>query len=166
MQDAIVLATERSGVVELIAAVIAPGDFGLTEEVLSRFARMRLPTVMVPTRILLLDSFPLTNSGKLDRQSIFSLADQRAPETPEASIEDLVAGKFREALGLPHVEPGDDFFELGGDSLATVEITVWASEYFRVSLDPSALFEFPTVQSLANLIRKVSSSGGSIDDAI
>jgi amino acid adenylation domain-containing protein len=158
VQEAVVLAAERSGAIELIAGVTV-SDGSLTEKELRRFARLRLPSVMVPTRIIRLDSFPVTSSGKLDRQLILKLAELCAPETCETSIEDLVAGKFREALGLPHVEPADDFFELGGDSMATVEITVWASEHFQITLEPAALFEFPTTQSLADRIRRLSSSG-------
>ena len=97
----------------------------------------------------------MTAGGKLDRQLILETAEQRRTKAFEGTIEDLLAGKFREALGLSVIQPTEDFFELGGDSIAAVEIITWASEQFQITLETPALFDNPTIRSLAEQIRSL-----------
>ena len=113
---------------------------------------------MVPARVILLKKLPVTANGKLDQQCIREMMRADKPGNAGAYIEDMLAGKFCAALGLPRVQADDDFFELGGDSLATVDITQWAAEQFHVDLEISALFEFPTIKSLAARIRTLSNA--------
>ena len=84
----------------------------------------RLPEYMVPTQIVVLDEFPLTTSGKIDRKAlpapVFAATSFRAPQTP---TEKTVAEVFAEVLGLDRVGLDDDFFALGGDSLIATRVT-------------------------------------------
>jgi acyl carrier protein len=108
---------------------------------------------MIPSLIIFFDTLPITVNGKLDRQAILERFYQRESELTETTLENLLAAKFREALGVPDLQPSDDFFELGGDSLAAVEIITWANDHFQIPLETSALFENPTIESLAARIR-------------
>jgi acyl carrier protein len=65
----------------------------------------------------------------------------------------VVAGVWRELLGVPEVGPDDDFFELGGHSLLATMILARISELLDVRLPPASLFEAPTVRGLAELAR-------------
>jgi amino acid adenylation domain-containing protein len=153
VREAAVLAAERNDSPEIIAAV-ATSDVSLSEEELRTYLRSRLPSAVVPSRIAFFETLPVGESGKLDRRAILGRDQQRGREIPVATTpEDLLAAKFREALGVPNIRLDDDFFELGGDSLAAVEIVTWASEHFQTPLEAAALFEHPTVQSLARRIR-------------
>ena len=79
---------------------------------------------MVPTQIVVLDEFPLTSSGKIDRKAlpapVFAATTFRAPQT---QTEQIVAGVFAEVLGLDRVGLDDDFFALGGDSLIATRVS-------------------------------------------
>ena len=66
--------------------------------------------------------------------------------------------KWRDVLGAETLGYDDDFFQLGGDSMATVELSSWAAERFGVPLHPTALFDHPTIRSLADRIRSLQSS--------
>jgi amino acid adenylation domain-containing protein len=154
VREAAVLAGARNDAVEIIAAVMT-ADPNLGEDDLRGYLRLRIPSVMVPSRILFFDTWPMTAGGKLDRQLILETAEQRRTKAFEGTIEDLLAGKFREALGLSVIQPTEDFFELGGDSIAAVEIITWASEQFQITLETPALFDNPTIRSLAEQIRSL-----------
>jgi amino acid adenylation domain-containing protein len=149
VREVAVIAEERHGSLAIIAAVILCHDSYGESQIRSRL-RSILPSAMVPSRILVLDSLPITATGKLDRESILSGAYEEQPyAVARTSTEESIAIKFSEALGIPNILPDDDFFDLGGDSMAAVEIITWASEYFQVPLETAALFEHATIRTLA-----------------
>ncbi|WP_406016740.1 phosphopantetheine-binding protein (plasmid) [Streptomyces sp. NBC_00984] len=78
-------------------------------------------------------------------------APKPAP-TGDGDNVDQVAALFAEILELPHVEPDESFFDLGGDSLIATKFVARAREVFPVELVPRALFQAPTAQQLAALI--------------
>ena len=83
----------------------------------------RLPDYMVPAQIVVLDEFPLTSSGKIDRKAlpapVFAATPFRAPQT---QTEEIVAGIYAEVLGVERVGLDDVFFDLGGDSLIAIRV--------------------------------------------
>jgi hypothetical protein len=82
-----------------------------------------LPDYMVPAQIVVLDEFPLTSSGKIDRKAlpapVFAATPFRAPQTP---TEKIVAEVFAEVLGLDRAGLDDDFFALGGASIVSIQL--------------------------------------------
>ncbi len=152
VREAAALSAVTNDSPEIVAAVTT-SDASLSEEALRQYLRSQLPSAMVPSRIAFFETLPVKSSGKIDREAILDGSRRRVSEAPETAVEDLLAAKFREALGVPDVRPDDDFFELGGDSMAAVEIVTWGSEHFQIPLETPALFEHPTVQSLAARIR-------------
>ncbi|HEX8185509.1 MAG TPA: non-ribosomal peptide synthetase [Blastocatellia bacterium] len=152
IREAVVIAAEGNDTVTLIAAVTRH-DLNLSDEELRSYLRSRTLPAMIPSLIIFFDTLPITVNGKLDRQAILERFYQRESELTETTLENLLAAKFREALGVPDLQPSDDFFELGGDSLAAVEIITWANDHFQIPLETSALFENPTIESLAARIR-------------
>jgi amino acid adenylation domain-containing protein len=154
VREAAALAAGTNDSPEIVAAVTT-SDATLSEEALRQYLRSQLPSAMVPSRISFFETLPVKSSGKIDREAILDRSQRRVSEAPEMAVEDLLAAKFREALGVPDVRLDDDFFELGGDSMAAVEIVTWGSEHFQIPLETPALFEYPTIQTLAARIRSL-----------
>ncbi|MBB5916260.1 amino acid adenylation domain-containing protein [Nocardia transvalensis] len=140
----------------LVAANGAPID---TAAVSARLSGV-LPSYMVPSAFLVLDALPLNANGKLDRRAlpepVFEIAEFRAPHAP---AECLVAAAYAEVLGLPQVGLDDDFFALGGNSLAATRVTARLSAAARTSIGVRALFEAPTVEALAAHVERQSGTG-------
>ena len=145
--EAFVVADPSSERARLVGAVTLA--FGtITDQQLRSHLRSHLPPALVPARLVVLNTPPLTRNGKVDRQAILAAA---APTDDEATrvLEDRIAAGFAGMLGLPDVDVDGDFFELGGDSLASVETVTWIQDELGVELEVSALFDNPTARSLA-----------------
>ncbi len=169
VRDAAVVAREHAGLAELVAAVVASEPEPPAEE-LRRHCRARLPAAMVPVRIIALDRLPVDVNGKLDRTALLRAVEAAGEATAggtssgapagEESLEAALSVKWRDVLGSAEIGADDDFFLLGGDSMATLEISRWASERFGVALEPTVLFDRPTIRSLADHIRSLQSTRG------
>ncbi|MFD2474610.1 amino acid adenylation domain-containing protein [Amycolatopsis silviterrae] len=110
------------------AAVAARGNTltgyvtGLSTVDLKAHCADRLPSYMVPSAIVVLDRFPLTPSGKLDRAALpepVARVTESVASSPAAAV---FAGIFAEVLDLPSVGEQDDFFRLGGDSILSLRV--------------------------------------------
>ena len=109
-----------------------------------------LPEYMVPAQIVVLDEFPLTSSGKLDRKAlpapVFAATAFRAPQT---QTEKIVASVFAEVLGIDQVGVDDSFFDLGGDSMSAMRLIAAINTGLDADLSVRTVFEAPTVAQLA-----------------
>jgi amino acid adenylation domain-containing protein len=130
---------------------------GITSTELRRYLREQLPDYMVPSWVVLLDEWPLTPNGKLDRRALPEPAihhgeaelQQRTP------TEEIVAGVWAEVLRLPEVEMEANFFDLGGHSLLATQVVSRLRAAFGVDVYLRSLFERPTVRRLAEQIDEV-----------
>ncbi|WP_142277988.1 non-ribosomal peptide synthetase, partial [Mycobacterium avium] len=117
-----------------------------------------LPEYMVPTHIVVLDEFPMTSSGKIDRKAlpapVFATTAFRAPQTP---TEKILAGLFADVLSVDKVGADDSFFDLGGDSLSAMRLIAAVNTVLDTDLSVRAVFEAPTVAQLAP---RIGSGGG------
>ncbi len=137
----------------LFAYVVAAGA-PIDGDELRRYLAALLPDVMVPAAVEALDAFPLTATGKVDRGALAArvpeLSDRPAFAAPRDPLERAVRDAFAGVLDL---EPetlgtGDDFFRLGGHSLAAMRVVSRLSRA-GVEVELAALFEHPTVARLA-----------------
>jgi amino acid adenylation domain-containing protein len=128
--------------------------------VLREHLRATLPDYMVPAAFVALESLPLTPQGKLDRVSLRDLAAASAgaggaavADPPQGRIEVLLAGLWREVLGMPaassRLGAEDNFFDLGGQSLALVAVHERLRAELGMELPLVELFEHTTIRSLA-----------------
>nr|WP_305801184.1 non-ribosomal peptide synthetase [Mycobacterium sp. DBP42] len=113
----------------------------------------RLPEYMVPTQIIVVEEFPLTTSGKIDRKSLpeplFASAVFRAPQTV---VEKAIGEAFADVLGLGQVGLDDDFFALGGDSLTATQVCARLQRELGRDVPVRYLFGAPTVGRLAECL--------------
>ncbi|MGW4101576.1 amino acid adenylation domain-containing protein, partial [Mycobacterium sp. NPDC004974] len=113
----------------------------------------QLPEYMVPAQIVVLEEFPLTSSGKIDRKALpeptFTATSFRAPQT---QTEKIVAEVFTEVLGLGRAGLDDDFFALGGDSLIAIRVSARLQSSLGWDVPVRYLFDEPTVGGLADYL--------------
>lgn len=114
-----------------------------------------LPDYMVPLDFIIMENFPLSDNGKVNRKALPKLIPKEDPfilkaKTPE---EKLVARIWEEALGIGQVDITDNFFEIGGHSLIAVQVMVRLEQVYGVKLPLSILFKYPTVQKLAHALK-------------
>ncbi|MFI0982767.1 amino acid adenylation domain-containing protein [Streptomyces sp. NPDC021093] len=139
---------------QLVGYVTADGSAPKPADLRAHLAA-GLPGYMVPAAFVVLDRWPMTPNGKIDRRvlpapSIVGAGDAgRAPRTPR---EEILAGVFAETLGVDSVTIDDNFFELGGHSLLVTRLTSRIRTALDVELSIRAVFEAPTVAALAEQI--------------
>jgi amino acid adenylation domain-containing protein len=121
----------------------APGE-------LRDFLRARLPEVMVPTAWVVLDALPLTPRGKVDRRALPPPPPAAVSrEAPQGQAEHAVARLWSEILGLAAVGRDDNFFDLGGHSLALAAVHERLQAELGLRISFVTLFECTTVRTLA-----------------
>nr|WP_283236053.1 non-ribosomal peptide synthetase [Rhodococcus zopfii] len=120
----------------------------------------RVPAYMVPDVVTVLEEFPLSANGKLDRKALpapaFETREFRAPATP---VEEIVAGVFTDVLGVGRVGADDDFFELGGNSLVATQVAARLGAALDTEVPVRVLFEDSTVTALAARVESRAGSG-------
>jgi acyl-CoA synthetase (AMP-forming)/AMP-acid ligase II/acyl carrier protein len=129
---------------------------------LRAYLARRLPRYMVPGRLVRLARLPLTTSGKVDRAALPAAAPETMAETmaaaatepPRDAVEAAVAAIWREVLEGAQVGLRDNFFDAGGHSLRLVQVHQRLEARFGPCLTPVELFQFPTIEATANLIRQ------------
>ncbi|WP_437896085.1 amino acid adenylation domain-containing protein [Sorangium sp. So ce124] len=148
VRDGVVVAREDAPGMRRLVAYVAgdPRVDSLREQL-----RACLPDYMVPSAFVVLESLPLSPSGKVDRRSLpepdGALGDEHmAPRTPS---EERLAAIFRDVLRAPRVGVTADFFELGGHSLLATQVVSRIRRELGVELPLRVLFEAPTVEQLA-----------------
>jgi len=128
----------------LVAYVVSTVDAGAIRD----FVSARLPDYLVPSVVVLLDSLPLTENGKVDRGALPDPEFTPSRQGPRNPREEILCGLFADVLGLDTVGVDDSFFELGGDSLLATRLVGRArSALGAVSI--RSLFQTPTVAGLA-----------------
>jgi amino acid adenylation domain-containing protein len=121
------------------------------QQALQQYLAAKLPEYMVPAAITVVDAFPLTPSGKLDRRAlpVPDLHAVSAGDAPRTKRERQVREFFREVLGRDQVGVDDNFFELGGHSLLAMRLISEVRSRTGAELGIRTLFESPTPAKLA-----------------
>ncbi len=143
---------DREGRLE--AFVVAAG--AVEEAVLLRFLKGRLPSVMVPSRLVLIEVLPRTASGKIDYGKLPSLplGDQSAiSSVPRDEVELALMLIWHDLFPQRSFGIHDDFFELGGHSLLAIRLMSLVCERFGQELPLATLFEYGTIAGLAALLK-------------
>jgi len=114
---------------------------------------------MVPSYFVFIDELPLTPNGKVDRPALplpdFSRSEElRDSVAPRNETERLLAGIWREVLGVNQVSVFDNFFALGGHSLKATQVMSRVSSVFQIDAPVRTLFEAPTVSDLAKAVEE------------
>ncbi|MBC3990751.1 non-ribosomal peptide synthase/polyketide synthase [Streptomyces sp. AC563] len=157
-QAVVTVRRDEPGEPVLVAHLLAaPGAQVPPDAELRAFAARTLPGHMVPTAFAVLERFPLTENGKVDRAALPAPGARSAPATarvaPRTPTEEVVADVWAEVLDAS-VGATDDFFALGGDSMRALAIAARAGEAFALSLTPRDVLTTRTVAALAELVEE------------
>jgi amino acid adenylation domain-containing protein len=116
--------------------------------------RESLPDYMVPSVFSILDRFPLTPNGKIDRKAL-PAPDHGGTQTytpPRNSTEETLVAIWEKLLGIDQAGVLDDFFGLGGHSLLATQLISRIRDQLDVNLPLNSLFDNPTIAGLAGAI--------------
>ncbi|MEM7384954.1 MAG: amino acid adenylation domain-containing protein [Verrucomicrobiota bacterium] len=144
----------------LIGYAITIENLQIAENSLEEFLSASIPHYMVPSRIHLLESFPITPGGKIDFKALPGLSASsevtaHAGEKPRTGTEEKLAEIWKKLLKKDHISREDDFFKLGGDSLAAMRMLGELEMAFeRISLPLATLADQPVLRHLGRLIDK------------
>ena len=140
---------------QLVAYVTPANSISLDEEALRKYLEDRLPSYMVPSSLMTLESLPKTANGKLDRANLPEPRISRVEHSaPADEIEAKLVSLWEELLGVQGIGTDQDFFEIGGHSLLAVRMLYGVERTFGKRLPTSMLFESATIQELASWLRK------------
>jgi acyl-CoA synthetase (AMP-forming)/AMP-acid ligase II/acyl carrier protein len=141
---------------DVAAAVVASSAVAGPE--LQAFVRDRLGEHKVPHRLFLVDQLPRTATGKVSKYRLREQYSVQLPSTPFAEprdeVERVIVAIWESVLGQTPVGVHDDFFDLGGHSLAAAQILARIHDATGISLPLSAIFESPTPADLATLVHQ------------
>ncbi len=160
----VVMRDDGAGDKALLAYVVLSEEAEHSVEELKAELRKSLPEYMIPVAFIRSESLPLTTNGKIDRNALPEYhvdestagASEQSLRTP---VEEIVAGVWAEMLRLKEVGVEANFFELGGHSLLALRMVSRLQSAFQIELEVDAVFEAPTVSSLAAVIENIVSAG-------
>jgi acyl carrier protein len=146
--------TDAPGGARLVAYVVPKENQRLSAGELRAFVEKDLPDYMVPSWFMVMEEFPLSPNGKVDRKRLPvpsadrpDLATDYVP--PRNEVERKIAAIWQEVLGIDKVGVHDNFFELGGHSLLLAKVNDKLEATFHRSFNMVDLFRYPTIADLA-----------------
>ncbi len=158
VREAVVLAHHDSrGQTQLAGYVVGRSGAAPRGPELVEFLRGQLPSYMVPPVIFVVDAWPLTPNGKVDRAALAAVGAQQPVEKefagPRSEDERAVAKAWSDVLGRERVGVQDNFFDLGGHSLLAAQAITRINAALGTSVSVRVLFDHPTMADLASAIR-------------
>jgi len=153
-ESAVLARTDDSGAKRLTAFIVShtPSQLGDLRTYLSE----HLPDYMIPASFVLVDCFPLTSNGKLDRDALCRTSGKilggSADSAPSSEAEKTIASIWCAVLHLPEINVDQNFFDAGGDSLNITQLQIRLSSLFGEKVTVPLLFEYTTVRALAKFL--------------
>jgi len=161
-QAAVVLRAPDGQDAELAAFVVAVPGQEIDLGQLRRMLGQELPEYMQPAGLTVLERFPLTANGKLDRAALCALGpEEREPAAfvaPRTPTEAAIAAIWTEVLNREQVSVTADFLSLGFHSILAIRALGKLSRSLGVRLPLRALFDAPTVEQLARVVEQTRSN--------
>jgi amino acid adenylation domain-containing protein/non-ribosomal peptide synthase protein (TIGR01720 family) len=155
VQQAVVIATDFSINKRLVAYVVTKNESLITNNQLREFLNQKLPTYMVPAAFIFLEALPLTPNGKVDfkalptsNSEVTSVHEYVAPRT---IIEQRLTSIWQELLIQDKVSIHDNFFEIGGDSILSIQV-VSRAKAAGIQVTPQQVFQNQTIAELARVV--------------
>jgi amino acid adenylation domain-containing protein len=165
VRDAVVLAMQApAGDQRLVAYIVYRNGQDLTATDIRKYLRRNVPEFMIPSIFVALDQLPLTPNGKTDRGALpdpfkSALRAEARRDPPAPGTETMMAQIWQSILAVPHIDAQDNFFEIGGHSLAALRVAQQVESRTGYRMDPRALF-FNSLRQVAALVRSGAKEAG------
>ncbi|MDJ0836306.1 MAG: amino acid adenylation domain-containing protein [Acidobacteriota bacterium] len=152
---AVIALPDGHGNYRLVAFAVLSDGAASDSASIHAWLEQQLPDHQVPAAVTILERFPLTTNGKVDRKRLAAYAEDVdtgttqqyvAPQTPTQRV---LAEVWSEVLGIPKVGIQDNFFRAGGHSLLAVQVCARIRDSLARELPVRRLFETPTIEALA-----------------
>jgi amino acid adenylation domain-containing protein len=143
----------------LVAWVAASDGVSPSPPKLRSWLADRLPDHMVPSRVVVLERFPLLPNGKIDRGRLPEPSSTARGRTPETPVERQLAAIWCRVLEVDEVGMDDDFFDLGGHSLLAAQLGARLRRRLAVEIPTGRLFELSTLGALAAEVARLRREG-------
>ncbi|MFO7525767.1 MAG: amino acid adenylation domain-containing protein, partial [Ignavibacteriaceae bacterium] len=142
---------------KLLVGYIVPSRKDFNSSDLKSYLKNRLPEYLIPNYFITLDRLPLTPSGKIDRKSLPSPDVKYRKSESETNIVLNETGErlrriWNELSGVSDINPNENFFDLGGDSLLMGRMQIRINNEFGINLSIVDLFQYSTLSSLSEFI--------------
>ena len=164
VEQAVVIAREdHPGTKRLVGYITGTADPVQARTALAE----RLPSYMVPTAVVVVDVMPMTVNGKLDTRALPApdYQDTDHYRAPADAVEEILAGIYAEVLGLERVGADDSFFDLGGDSILSMQVVARARAA-GLRCRPRDIFVEQTVARLARVVTVTGGDAGPVDEGL
>ncbi|RAV12707.1 non-ribosomal peptide synthetase, partial [Mycolicibacterium sp. GF69] len=168
VQHAVVIAREdRPGDKRLVGYVTETSSGAVDLTKVRGVLAERLPAYMVPAAMVVLDALPVTVSGKLDTRALPPPEYQGGDRyrAPGDAVEEILAGIYAQVLGLERVGIDDSFFDLGGDSILSMQVVTYARAAGLI-YRPRDIFVEQTVAGLARVAVVADGATRPVDEGI
>ncbi|MGC9671047.1 non-ribosomal peptide synthase/polyketide synthase [Planosporangium sp. 12N6] len=166
---AVVARADARDVTRLVAYVVPAAGAAVDPAELRGFLSGSLPDYMVPAAVVTLAAMPLSASGKLDRRALpapdFGAATGGGYVPPRTEAERILAGIWADVLGLDRVGIEDNFFDLGADSILTIQVVSRARQV-GFALTTKDLFLYQTVAALAPQVSQAATAAGADEPVV
>lgn len=120
---------------------------------LKKYAEKKLPKFMLPHQYIFVEKFPLMLSGKVDRK-LLSKIQFKEPiiENYQSDIEKSISDIWKKLLNIANIQPSDDFFSLGGNSLLAIKLASLLASNWEIDVEYSDIIDLTTIQQQASFI--------------
>ncbi|MBI4662221.1 MAG: amino acid adenylation domain-containing protein [Verrucomicrobia bacterium] len=167
-ESVVALQTDGPGREHLVAYVATGGHRSLSFDELRAFLKEKLPSYMIPSIFVSLESLPMTPNGKIDRPALplpgrSAWREGERYTAPRTALEEILAGIWTKLFGQDRVSIRADFFKLGGHSLLAVQLIARIRTAFKIDLPVRVLFEAPTIEQLALALIRLQAAPGRIE---
>jgi acyl carrier protein len=142
---------------QLCAYFVARGPLSAPE--LREYLSISLPAYMIPSYFIQLDKIPLTPNGKVDRKSLPAPGLVRpdlaqAYVAPVTDLEKTIADTWKEVLHLAEIGIDDNFFDIGGNSLALIQVNKKLNRTLDTQVPVIDMFRYTTIRSLSQYLEQ------------
>jgi amino acid adenylation domain-containing protein len=152
----VIAGEDGPGTKKLVGYLVPKNGAAPSTGELRAFLNESLPEYMVPAQFVVLDELPLTHNGKVDRKALPAPSAMTAAAgkggAPKTQTQMKIAEVWSDLLKLDCIGIEDDFFDLGGHSLAATALIQRLRSVFGVEVRLASLFDRPTIAGLSEAV--------------